>query len=256
MRREYKNPPVNELVIGVYFVEPLLALRSEHIGIFWNGLKAEFPTIEQKPPIRTYIPAPGEEFPMPRYWFKSVADTYLIQVQRNAFLVNWRKRGEGDYPHFAAVKEAFDRHFTAFTMFVRDELKAEVAIELCELTYNNIVDAPSGNLAIDGPSIVPSFRLLVSGSQDATLSGFNVNNTYSIAKDLSLIIGLRSAARKDESKTPALVIEQRVTGKLEVAGKAAMDDWFRRAHDATGACFNSITSDRFRNDVWQLKDQI
>jgi hypothetical protein len=45
MRREYKNPPVNELVVGVYFAKPLLSMRAEHIGIFWKRLDKDFPTL-------------------------------------------------------------------------------------------------------------------------------------------------------------------------------------------------------------------
>ncbi len=38
MKVRFKNPPINELIIGVYFHPPLARLRSEHIGLLWSRL--------------------------------------------------------------------------------------------------------------------------------------------------------------------------------------------------------------------------
>lgn len=73
MRRKYKHPPINEVVIGVYFKDPILAMRAEHVGLFWSGIASEFPEVAQNVPIGgdIDISAPGEIFPMPRFWFTS-----------------------------------------------------------------------------------------------------------------------------------------------------------------------------------------
>jgi hypothetical protein len=39
MSVKFKNPPINELVIGVYFDGEVPSLRSEHIGLFWGEVK-------------------------------------------------------------------------------------------------------------------------------------------------------------------------------------------------------------------------
>ncbi len=36
MSLKYKNPPINELVIGIYFERDVTSLRSEYVGVFWN----------------------------------------------------------------------------------------------------------------------------------------------------------------------------------------------------------------------------
>jgi hypothetical protein len=51
MTVKFRNPPINELVIGVYFSRELEGLRAEHVGLFWSTIRAEFPTIQQQPVI-------------------------------------------------------------------------------------------------------------------------------------------------------------------------------------------------------------
>ena len=92
MRREYESPPINELVVGVYFKPPLIGFRSEHAGLFWNKIRDRFPKASQQAPIASIIDAPDEVFPLPRYWFIADDESFLIQVQRNALLANWRRQ--------------------------------------------------------------------------------------------------------------------------------------------------------------------
>jgi len=255
MRREYKKPPVNELVIGVYFAQPLLGLRAEHIGIFWKRLEKDFPGLEQQAPIKDlFIPAPNEQFPLPRYWLKSSDERYLIQIQRNAFLLNWRKRGEGDYPHYKTVKEAFDKHYLEFAEFVRSDLKSsELAIELCELSYVNLIESGATWTGPDDiAAVIPSYQSLKPTIPGAKLTEITAGNVFQVSNDLTLTVTLRTA-RRGKDKTPILFFEQRASGQVADGTKGAADAWFDRAHEITGACFNSMTSAKFQNDVWQLK---
>jgi uncharacterized protein (TIGR04255 family) len=103
MTVKFRNPPINELVIGVYFTRDLQLLRAEHVGLFWSSIRSEFPTIQQQPiVVPPFAPsavvtiefaAPGEMFPMPRFWIESTDGQTLLQIQRNAFLLNWRLKG-------------------------------------------------------------------------------------------------------------------------------------------------------------------
>ena len=73
MSAKYKNPPINELVIGVYFDRDVASLRSEYIGVFWDRLRDNFPVISEMPlltrPINLFVDLPLIEFSnMPRFW--------------------------------------------------------------------------------------------------------------------------------------------------------------------------------------------
>ena len=70
MREKLSHPPVNELIIGVYFNPPMLDVYTYHIGIFWEKLRNRYPRVEQRDPIgNLFIEVPNEMFPMPRFWF-------------------------------------------------------------------------------------------------------------------------------------------------------------------------------------------
>jgi hypothetical protein len=81
-----------------------------------------------------------EMFPLPRFWIESPNGEMLMQIQRNAFLFNWRKR-EGNYPHFESVKKSFDRNFALFVNFLEKELSLQSPeIQVAELTYINLIE--------------------------------------------------------------------------------------------------------------------
>lgn len=60
--------PVEELVLSCYF--PHVAdFRAEHVGLFWNKHKSEFPKSQQAVPIMDFgdVQTGLEPFPMPRF---------------------------------------------------------------------------------------------------------------------------------------------------------------------------------------------
>src|SRR5262245_53873841 len=182
MTVKFRNPPINELVIGVYFSRELHALRAEHVGLFWSSIRSEFPTIQQQQPILSPVfstlpvLAVGEIFPVPRFWIESLDGEMLIQVQRNAFLLNWRKK-EGRYPHFEAVKKSFDRNFGLFMHFLEKELRLpSPEIQVAELTYINLIEgADYWRGPQDTKNILPRFRLPVEESTEIGPVDFNVS---------------------------------------------------------------------------------
>src|SRR5262245_1488353 len=144
MSVKFENPPISELVIGVYFEQEIASLRSEHVGLFWGQVRQGFPNIQQQLPVGVPIPqlSPQPTFSaswMPRFWLEASDGSTLMQIQKNAFLFNWRKK-ETDYPHFDAVKAAFDKNKKRFFKFLFEELsEAEPKAKLAELNYINAI---------------------------------------------------------------------------------------------------------------------
>ena len=94
MNVKYKNPPIDELIIGLYFDQPILPLRSEYVGLFWSEIRKEFPKIQQqvelslpllRPSLTFQVGLTDELYPMPRFWLISEDDTFLIQIQQERF---------------------------------------------------------------------------------------------------------------------------------------------------------------------------
>lgn len=265
MTMRFENPPINELVIATYFNPPLFALRNEHVGLFWSKIREEFPNVEQKHPVGgaaalgftgndDALKQVGEDvFPMPRFWFVSDDETHLIQLQKNAFMFNWRSR-EAEYPRYAGLlKPAFDRHYRVFKNFAQDEAGVpEVKVDHCELTYVNLIK-PCQYWA--GPRDTPAVLPFVEIPEFGTPSGgeFALNSTYNhvLAPDLHLRITVRTGEATDQPGTPVLVFELSARGRLGQAAKSAVDVWFDRAHDAIVDCFVNITSAEVQQNHWQ-----
>ena len=262
MRKEnvalkFKNPPINELVIGVYFDPPLGPLQAEHVGVFWSQMRKEFSTITQQVEIAPPIIASGiqisfEAYPMPRYWLISKDEVMLLQIQKNAFLLNWRKR-EQKYPHFDEVKAHFDRHFDSFRAFMKSEFGIDdLPIRIAELTYTNLMlegDVWTG--IPDVGHILPGISVPDLGMAALQEPDINYVTAYRFASDLSVNFTVKTARNAMDLTKKALIFEFRSVGVLESSDRAGADDWYRRAHETIGQCFTAATSNDIRQSVWQ-----
>lgn len=155
---DFAFPPVVETVLSVQF-EPLVDFRAAHFGLLWDRIRDRFPKTEERAELvpvierfpSTTLPGVGirleplENVPLPRVWFANADGTELVQVQRDRFIKNWRKTGDGDrYPRYEAVKARFDADFLAFQEFLREQGLGEVQVNQCEVTYvNHILPGPN-----------------------------------------------------------------------------------------------------------------
>jgi uncharacterized protein (TIGR04255 family) len=255
MRIKYKNPPINELVMGLYFKEPIVKFRSEHVGIYWSNIRDEFPKSAQNMMIGGVdIQVPNEIFPMPRFWFMTEDDVYLIQVQRNAFIFNWRRQKE-EYPHYESLKKKFDKHFSKFEKFCKEQFDvSQIGIERCELSYINIISSEEyfGSFS-DTKRVIPSFEPLSFGAEGASLKNFNLSYVYSANDDTTLTVNLQTR-RLNETNEDALYFELKSSGALSQPTKSESDSWFERTHDVIGDAFGRLTNSDVQQQHWQPKE--
>jgi uncharacterized protein (TIGR04255 family) len=155
---DFSNPPVVETVFSVQF-DRLSAFRTAHFGLYWSEVRNRFPTTEEHGEIPAVVerspeqlpPAVGIQFqaletpPTPRFWFIDKRRAELLQVQKDRFVKNWRKAGEGDlYPRYEQVRAGFDIDFNDFTQFVSRNQLGTIRINQCEVTYINHIVAGAG----------------------------------------------------------------------------------------------------------------
>jgi uncharacterized protein (TIGR04255 family) len=191
-------------------------------------------------------------FPLPRFWIESPNGETLIQIQRNAFLFNWRKR-EGRYPHFEAVKKSFDRNFALFVHFLERELSLpSPEIQVAELSYINVIEgADYWRSPLDTNKVLPRFRLPVEDSTEIGPVDFNVTTIQRFSADLYVTTNIRTGRNPQAEMRPALVLEFRGIGSLGAAAKVDTDDWFERAHEAIGHSFTTVTNPDIQERYWQ-----
>jgi uncharacterized protein (TIGR04255 family) len=148
---DFRAPPVTEVVLGVQF-NSLPGFMTPHLGLVWEHFKARFPNIEEHPPLDPVFETFGigmatdqyprlellTSLPPPRVFFINEARTQLLQVQRDRFLHNWRKVGEGEeYPRFEKMIETFKAGFADFEHLLAELGVGSVVPNQCEVTYVN-----------------------------------------------------------------------------------------------------------------------
>jgi uncharacterized protein (TIGR04255 family) len=156
---DFGAPPVTEVVLGVQFGS-LDRLTAPHLGLVWAEFRDQFPIIEEHPPLdpvfetfadeapRTPVPRLQFELltspPPPRIFFINSARTQLLQVQRDRFIHNWRKIGDGDaYPRFEHMLSTFEDGYRRFSTLIEREDLGVVVPNQCEISYiNQIVISP------------------------------------------------------------------------------------------------------------------
>ncbi len=258
MKVRFRNPPINEVVIGSYFEPPLVALRSEHIGLLWSRLRDEFPVVEQREPLdtagdkRMVLTISNEFFVMPRFWFVSKDEVNLIQVQKGAFFLNWRRR-KTEYPHFEEhLKPCFDRYYGVFEKFLEEDVGAPgPGIHRCELTYVNVIEpCEYWRGPQDTPRLIPSFAIPDCGPAHGAASAFSCAYRHELEPGLQLHIAIRTVEATGGPGSPRLVLEFKALGPPDGIAKSDVDAWYQQAHDVLVARFLSMTDEKIRHTYW------
>jgi uncharacterized protein (TIGR04255 family) len=146
---DYANPPITEVVLGVQF-NSVAGFLSPHLGLIWEAFKTDFPHVEEHPPLtptfEIFGPNPNVvdflstpfQTGMSRVFFVNTDRTQLLQVQRDRFLHNWRKVGEGDrYPRFEGMLSTFEAGMEKVARVLDGANLGAIVPNQCEVTYIN-----------------------------------------------------------------------------------------------------------------------
>ena len=257
---DYQNPPVIEVVCGVSFT-PLERFQAIHVGMFWEHLKADFPGVEEHPPIGTVIerfpgPTPPtaeiqyvETPPLPRVWFLDKSGNEIIQVQRDVFLLNWRKLAPTDeYPRFRIVMGNFRNHLERFRTFVEEQSLGSITPIQYELTYvNHVVEGP---LWSQGKSVGELFPDFVWRKPSERFMPFlpnyeaaNWRTTFRLPEESGrLHVSIQTAFRRTNINEPLVVFEMKARGIGMDRSLDALPSWFNIAHEWIVRGFADLTS--------------
>jgi len=253
---KFENPPINELVIALYHL-PIVEMKSQHIGLYWDRIRDRYPRCEQQPPIinpadiQPFQAAPGEVFPLPRFWFSSDTHPMLIQVQRNAFIFNWRRGGANEYPHYETVVKDFWQEFEGYKAFIQELASLDV-IQRCELTYINVISpnevfADSAQFMDVLPPIASLYDIQ---TNDRQLTGLNTTVTYQVNPTLLIDLAIKLGRRLD-TKEPVAILELKAHGGPSDLSLEGARSWYDLAHDATYKMFLDATSKKVQKEIWK-----
>lgn len=249
----FENPPVIEVVMGVQF-QSLTKLYAPHTGLFWSKVRSTYPICRENPPIIPRI----EDFQRPgglrqtkvglsalpslsRVFFERLDGEWLIQLQRDRFLHNWRSRpSTPDYPRYPVVRKEFFEQWDNFQQFVAENELGEINITQLEITYLN-------HIAVSASDFVDVFsdfgwltgkRLLGKPESISVSCSFRSPNSSS-----RLRVEIRPG--KHEEKGDILLFELTVRG---VQGEQSIKNWFDQGRAWIVNAFADLT-----NESWHKK---
>ena len=128
------------------------------MGLLWQRLYADFPTLQELPPLDTaeeqFGPVQTHTItvqligpqPVPRHWFVSRDGTRVVQVQSDRFILNWRRmQPEEPYPRYEALRQEFQQHFRQYTEFLTERKLGTATVRHAEVNYVNQIQLAPGD---------------------------------------------------------------------------------------------------------------
>ncbi len=255
---DYKNPPVNEVVLGVQF-DSLEKFNILHPGLFWEKIRDEYPVFSAQPPLAQANELFGEKIlardstitstlldvpPLPRCWFLDQPENRLIQLQPDRFIHNWKQvTGTEKYPHYDNIFPEFQKRWENFCDFVSDEGIGQVKINHWEVTYVNLIFQGQGwNDLGDLYKLFPILSNNVLKNYLRSPEKITLNLAYSFPDKLTrLHIDLKTAYRRTDN-APLFRFAFTARGKLDSDKKENLYECLNFGHEKIVLSFTDLTS--------------
>lgn len=264
----YDRPPVIEVVYGVQF-DPLAEWRTPLIGVLWQTIKQAYPKFKEMPVLAPVIERfdhlaqteqPSIEFldrpPLPRLFFLDSNENWVLQVQHDRFLHNWKRMQDSDhYPRFNAVSERFFAAWTEFLNFLDSQNIPSPNITQLEVTYINHIPVERGKTVID--EIETDFMDL-SWAQDHEFLPrpelVTWTSTFRLPENQGrLHISLRPGQRRKD-KTSVLLLELTARGIPKSCTMPEIKSWFALGREWVVRGFADITKKNAQKQRWGLNE--
>lgn len=258
----FERPPLDEVVCGVQFAG--VEWSVIHFGLFYAQIRDRYQRTQQRPPILPSLFDPHMQLSlaqvvvssdpdMPLVWYESDATPFLLQVQKDAFFVNWRRQsGAFTYPHFhtreggtEGVWDRFVQEWQTFSSFCDQHATGAPEVLACHLAYiNHMVHGETW----DVPADLARWFLPLGGLHDSdAVSLLHMTMIYRV-NGLALRLQFRPAVRLADKKR-LFVIELVVNGKL--SADTPLEAWFDQAHTAIVQTFLAQTTEEAHKE-WRL----
>lgn len=262
----YDRPPVVEVAIGVQF-EALDKFSAPYIGLFWEQIKDRYPKTQVTAPIQSMIEAPESERiaaestnqaivtdvpPMPRTFFIDEVGNWILQVQEDRVLHNWRKvKDDDEYPRYPAALSMFNDAWKVFNDFCNEEDLGVPTINQLEMTYVNRIPQGAGWASLaDIGEVFPDLtwragqRFLPPPSAAAWRTVFPLPEQQG-RLHVTLRHGIEPASRSQ-----LLLCDLTARGMPTTADPDAIDKWFTLAREWIVRGFTDLSADRIQRTEW------
>lgn len=250
----YENPPVIEVAIGVVFAKKIDQLRAPHLGVFWDRIKADFPRVDHAIPIGAFDPLGDNIPPLPRVWFIHKDDNFVIQVQSDRLLFNWRQQtSEQRYPRFEAVLNGFASALEKFESFVREISPDPLMPQELSLEYVNSVLRGEGWK--DRADLGEVLQDVVWCHTERFLPDpidLSWRTVFDIGEGNGQLAISSRFGKRNADERELLRIELRAVRKCpDGMQRSEMFDWYSIAHEWIVRGFADVTTEKVQSETWK-----
>lgn len=256
---KYDEPPVNEVVCHVAFSE-LKKLTAPHLGEYWRLIKKDYPVVEEQNPIISPIesdePSPWPS--LPRTWFVNPDNHALIQIQKDRFIHNWRKKDDEDnYPSFENVFKEFTQRLWQFENFLDENKLGEIKPVQFELTYVNHI--PKDDRIWGSLDDLSNLFIAFSGSTSSKkflskMKGMSYVTNYSLPDGEGIFATKLDSAIHNDTQKEILRLTMLTKGITKEKSLSSLSRWFNMAHEWIVLGFEDITTMSAQTEVWRKQN--
>ena len=265
---EFKNPPVSEVALSVEF-SPLENWTSSHGLSFGSIIKAEYPNIELQLPLISEIEKFGDALWQQnqmklevmnqnsnRFWFMTDPSNWLIQIQQDRFVVNWRKvSGEEEYPRYEkTIRSRFVLELERFLKFVEENNIGTIKVTQCEVTYVN--DIPHGEYWKTITEATELFSMITKNNNAnflGALESFSMTGSYLMPNAQGRLRYSINHALRSIDKKEVLKMNLIARGRPASSDKDAIVSWVDMGREWIVKGFEDLTSKK-AHALWGKKE--
>jgi uncharacterized protein (TIGR04255 family) len=257
----FEHAPLDEVVCGVRFEG--VEWSDIHFGLFYAELNGRYPQTQRRAPLPPFVFDPIQpgavqvtwttEPDLPLLWYESPVSPFLLQVQKDAFLVNWRRQsGQYTYPHFrtraggpSGVWDQFLAEWQLFRTFCQIRNIGRPQVLACHLAYiNHIVQGDGWDKPID---LSRWFHFLAALKSFESPAAVSMSIRYRV-QELTINLNVRPGIRTTDQKS-LYIIDSVAAEKL--SSQDTLEAWFDRAHAAIVRQFVDQTTEE-AHEKWGL----
>ena len=243
--RTYKQPPINEMYIGVHFqAEPSVSV----LDLQQFALKMEpdfknkqyiFPVIERIGSIDKITTEPD------KVWFYSEDETKLLQFGRDRMVYNWRagKAQPVIYPKYKNIKPEFLKYWNILSDYIKKYKNRNLNIKMSELYYSNILPIGEDHFFKNDKDLYKALNFISPYPENYKAVIPHINLQIPIDRDTLFLRLEKVKDNKKSSEAFLLVFSMRNNKKLDdIDG-----DWYDKANQNIRLFFEEITTENIRS---------
>jgi uncharacterized protein (TIGR04255 family) len=250
----FATPPINEVVIGLSFL-PRPDFLVPHFGKFWSEISDRYPKVAHATPVLAPNAAPVQDETgawLPRVWFMSADESYIVQLQQDCMFFNWRHAVKDEpYPRFPSIRDEFYRVLELFQAFLERETQLTLLPTRIEIQYVNAIPQGEGWESVAGfDGVLRDFRWSNEGRYLPSPRRYAGNFDFELPNGVSLQAKISMGVRKMDGRE---VLRLELAAARMLGDGVDMKEWVNRAHDGIVQAFRDLTTPEMQKRHWQFE---